>query len=156
MKFVPSGTLPWTNLGCDTKKSKWYYQQRASLHYHKAAISACQPFPNAVRSEPVASDMLLGERRGLSAMNVKATWSFSADWHVFKLRCNPGGISWVNHGIKLKTIIDLCICWPKTPREITRRRELMMDRLAPSHRLHARWGLNSIEVRFVCLKSKNV
>lgn len=41
----------------------------------------------------------------------------------FKLRCNPGGISWVNHGIKLKTIIDLCICWPKTPGEITRGRE---------------------------------
>lgn len=29
-----------------------------------------------------------------------------------------------------------------------------MDRLAPSHRLHARWGANSTEGRFVCLKSK--
>lgn len=33
------------------------------------------------------------------------------------------GISWVNHGIKLKTIIDLCICWPKTPAELSGGRE---------------------------------
>lgn len=47
-----------------------------------SSLSACKPAQNAFKSILVASDMLLGERRGRSAMNVKATWSFSADWHV--------------------------------------------------------------------------
>lgn len=51
------------------------------------------------------------------ALNVKASQSFkrplagrAGGRHVLSPCCNPGGISWVNHGMKLKTIIDLCIC----------------------------------------------
>lgn len=68
-----------------------------------------------------------GECRGVSE-------ALSAGRHVLSPRCNPGGISWVNHGMKLKTIIDLCICWPKTPGEISGGRELMMDRAEPPPR----------------------
>lgn len=48
----------------------------------QGSLSARHPVQNALRSILMASDMLLGERRGRSAMNVKATWSFSADRHV--------------------------------------------------------------------------
>lgn len=37
-------------------------------------------------------------------------WSSSNDQHFQSCPVNPAGIGWVNHGIKLKTIIDLCIC----------------------------------------------
>lgn len=42
-------------------------------------LSDCQTVQTALRSAAVAADMLL---RGRSAMNVKATCSFSADRHV--------------------------------------------------------------------------
>lgn len=46
--------------------------------YHKA----CWSVQNAFRFVLVVTDMLRGELRGRSAMNVKASWSFSTDRHV--------------------------------------------------------------------------
>lgn len=42
--------------------------------------------------------------------DLDATTSSSNDQHFQSCSVNPAGIGWVNHGIKLKTIIDLCIC----------------------------------------------
>lgn len=122
-----------------------------TLHWlgHKKSTSYYQEGQCGTRKQPVRRPLVAFDVEG-RAMNVEATWSFSADRHVFKLRCNPGGISWVNHGIKLKTIIDLCICWPKTPGEITRGREPMMDRPAPLTRAACEVGVE-FNWREICL-----